>query len=217
MNQIFDEIERMLETRQANESPIVDHIKPETPERLVAEKNASIDDFSDMLSKLVSKVMKKMKVVFEVDEGARLTTDQLDELSHPFITYSLLDCRRSAEIKPRIRETSLRGLDGQKTGKQRAGEIWGQQFTYRVQFNIIAGTCKEANDVLSAFKNLIFSYTAYLKRSGVKDIRFLQRITDRKLDNYRQKCSVRSLQYEVEIEELYTRFDTDIEGIELRR
>ena len=216
MSTNISEFEKLLKMRMADESNVVDHIETSVPERLVANKNASLDDFMLMLSKIVTRSMKKYRVEFQPDEGARPQIDQAESLDHPYIFFEVLDSHSRMELKPRIRETSTRGFDGVKKDARRLGEVWGQWFTCMVQFNILAGDYKEATEVMNVFEDTIFTYTAYFTRNGVKDIRFTRRLTDRNLDTYRQKCSVRSLQYSVEIEKLFTRFDTEIEGIVVR-
>lgn len=210
------EFERLLRRRDADvDRNIVDRIDKQVPKRLVADKNASIDDFILMLSKIVSKVMKKQKVEFKPDEGIRLTADQAERLDHPYITFRILDSHPRLEQKPRVRETGLKGIDGQELEIRRHGDIWGQFFTYNIQFDIFAENYQLATEVMNCFKDVVFTYTAYFTRNGVKDIRFTRRLTDSNLDMYRQKCSVRSLQYCVEIEHLYTRLNTTIEGIDV--
>lgn len=213
----INEFETLLRQRNSDDRQhIIERVDPEIPERLVADRNASIDDFIVMLSTIVSKVMKKQKVEFKPDEGIRLSADQAEELNHPYIMFRILDAQPKMEIKPRIREVGLKGLDNQQREVRRSGEIWGQMFGCVIQFDILAGGYKEATQVMNDFEDTIFTYTAYFKRNGVKDIRFTRRLTDSNLDMYRQKCSVRSLQYSVEIEKLFARFDTEIEGINVR-
>lgn len=216
MEHDIDEFERLLKNRDGDiNHHVVDEIKQSQPERLVAERSASIDDFILMLSKIVCKVMKKQKVEFKPDEGIRLTADQAEALDHPFITFRILDSYPKLELKPRIRQFGLKGIDGQDKEKRRSGEIWGQVFSYTVQFDILAGSYQETTDIMNNFKDVIFTYTAHFKKNGVKDIRFARRLTDSNLDIYRQKSSVRSLQYNLEIEELYTRLNANIEGIDI--
>lgn len=204
------EFEQLLREREnAPNHHVVDEIKSLVPERLVAEKSASLDDLIIMLSKIISKVMKKRKVEFKPDEGIRLKVDQAEDLDHPYIFFKILDSHPRMEIKPRVREMGLR------REVQRSGDIWAQLFSCRIQFDILASSYQEATDVMNTFMDTVFTYTAFFKRNGVKDIRFACRLTDSNLDTYRQKCSVRSLQYDVEIEKLFTHFYNDIEGINI--
>ena len=212
----INEFEQLLRRRDANpDYHVVERINKLPPERLVADKSASIDDFIIMLSKIICKVMKKQKVEFKPDEGARLTVDQAEKLDHPYIMFRILDSHPRLEIKPRVRETPLKGLDGQEKEFRRTGDIWGQFFTCEVQFDILATSYQEATETMDTFIDTVFTYTAHFKKNGVKDIRFSRRFTDSNLDIYRQKCSIRSIQYTIEIEKLFTRFYMDIEGINI--
>lgn len=89
--------------------------------------------------------------------------------------------------------------------------VWGQRQKVIVQFNILACDYVQANRVMNNLEELIFKYTAYLKKNGVAEILFQMQGTDRNLDYYRQSSSVRSLQYMIEIEKLFVQFDSDIE------
>lgn len=212
----MDEFEYLLRKKDASDNTtIVDHVETPILARLTADKSASIDDFILMLSTIVTKVMKKQKVEFKPDEGIRLTADQAETLDHPYIFFKILDYEPAREIKPRIREVAGLSQGGDKEN-MRTGEIWGQWATSIIQFDILAPGYEEAVAVMNKFEDTIFSYTAYFKRNGVKDIRFKRRLTDSNLDMYRQKCSVRSLQYSVDIEELFCRFNSEIEGVIVR-
>ena len=206
-----------LGQKRALNDNVVDSIPFHTPERLTSESNASIDDFILMLSKVCKKVMKKMNVELKPDEGARPKVDQAESIDHPYIFFTITNCQPVKELKPRIRQDAvdLASKDEEEELLQ-PRDIWGQLLRYSIQFNIFAEGYNEVTEVMKIFEDIIFSYTAYFKRKGVKDIRFLRRITDSNFDLYRQKCSVRSLQYDVDIEKLFTRFETTIGDITVR-
>ena len=189
----------------------------DAPDRLVAERSADFDDFILMLSKICSKVMKKQKVEFKPDEGIRYSADQVEKIDHPYIFFKLLDSHPTKELKPRIRQDAVPAITNDKdealTGPH---EVWGQVFDCTVQFDIFAEGYESVTEVMKKFEDTIFSYTAYFKRNGVKEIRFSQRITDSNLDMYRQKCSIRSLQYALSIEKLFTRFNAKIGDMAIR-
>lgn len=192
-------------------------VRPDNPDRLVADKSASIDDFIIMLSGLVAKALKKNAVELQPDEGIRLQADQAEHLEHPYIFFKIISCQPQKELKPRIRQDEITPhLLTDDEGERRPREIWGQLFTYLVQFDILASGYKEATKVMNDVEDLIFTYTAFFKRNGVKDIRFTRRETDSNLDMYRQKCSVRSIQYTVDIEKLFSRFDPEIGNVDVR-
>ena len=196
---------------------VVDSIEKKPVARLTSEKNASIDDFILMLSKVCKKVMKKMNVELVPDEGGRPRIDQKEPVDHPFIYFKILHCEPVKELKPRIRQDCVDlKIEDEEEELLQPREIWGQQFSYSIQFDIFAGGYKDVTEVMKIFEDTVFTYTAYFKREGVKDLRFVRRVTDSNLDIYRQKCSVRSLQYNVDIEKLFTRFETTIGDIIVR-
>jgi hypothetical protein len=206
-----------LGQKRALNNNVTDSIPFRTPERLTSEENASIDDFILMLSKVCKKVMKKMNVELRPDEGVRLRVDQTESIDHPYIFFTITHCQPVKELKPRIRQDAVDlAIKNEEEELLQPRDIWGQLLRYSIQFNIFAGGYNEVTEVMKIFEDIIFSYTAYFKRKGVKDIRFLRRITDTNFDLYRQKCSVRSLQYDVDIEKLFTRFETTIGDITVR-
>ena len=68
---------------------------------------------------------------------------------------------------------------------------------------------------MNTLEDTIFTYSGYFKSKGVAEIVFKRHFTDRNYDRYRQWLSVRSLQYDIEIEKLTTVFDTTIESISI--
>ena len=211
-----DEFQLMLEMKKSG--AVSDESKLYHPknERLVSEKSASIDDFITMLASLVAKKkeMKKLKVSLEPDEGIRLRVDQAEKLEHPYIFYRIISCshKQGWEIKPRLRQTGfIEKMDGNNKTTGRTGEVWGQIFDYIVQFDILASDYKTVTEVMNIFEDMLFTYAAHFMLEGVKGIRFSSRLTDSNLDAYRQKCSVRSLVYNIDIEKLTARYDLDIQ------
>lgn len=184
---------------------------PEKTEPLQADKSATLEDFIEMVSMIVSKAMKKYKVEFIPDEGARLQKDQKETVEHPYILYEVLHRQPTLELKPRARQEVLENTSD--TADRRGGIVWGQKFTALVQFNILACDYKTANMVMTYFEELIFKYTAYFKKNGVAELLFKEQLTDQNLDYYRQDLSVRSLRYELEVERLYAQYKTEMEII----
>lgn len=181
-------------------------IKPTT-----AVKGATLYSFTEMISKLVAKTMRRNKVVFSPDEGARPSIDMNVKIDNPYIFYEVQSREPKTERKPRSREEIVEiTLDD---GSKRQGRIWGQKFKCILQFNVLACDYKTANEVMNDFESLIFNYTAFFKKNGVAEILFEKHFTDKNLDPFRQNLSVRSIQYYVEIEKLFTEFVSDIESI----
>lgn len=179
--------------------------------RLRSHKGASLDDLADMLDKLVSKSMRKLKVEFSPDEGARPFVDSATKVDHPYIYFSVIDSAPKKELKPMVREE----IDELTEDKQnrRMGLIYGKRYVNVVQFDIFAPNYTEASAVMKNFEELIFDYSSYLKENGIEEIYLQKRFTDRNLDAYRQHLSVRSLQYYVETERLFARFGETVESV----
>lgn len=209
-NQPFqvDDFETLLEKRMQNSTlnTSLTKITPREIPRLQSDHGATLIDFIHMVSKIVTKATKASNVIFEPDEGARPTVDQSVPINEPHIYYDIISRVPCLEIKPRERQEIT---DTDSKGKQRHGRVWGHRFECHVQFNIMAGNCETADKTMEMFENLMFNYTSFFKKNGVAEIIFEGQSTDRNLDIYRQTLSIRSLQYCVWVEKLYTVFDTE--------
>ena len=202
----------LLQQNRDHSVKIVDEIKNgQRPEPLKAEKSASLEDFIEMVGMLIRKTMKKQRVEFIPDEGARLSVDVTQKMDHPYITFDVISRVPSKELKPRVREVIRENIPDKRN--QRTGLVWGQRQDAVIQFNIFACDYIKANDVMKKLEDLIFMYTAFFKKNGVAEVLFRQQGTDQNLDYYRQGCSVRSLQYSLSIEKLMVQYDSDIESI----
>ena len=190
------ELEFLLSEKEKNNFNILNKPSEKKSERLTSEKSATIDDFIVMLSTLVTKALKKQDVEFKPDEGVRLQADQVEELKHPYIFFKIVSCSPTMEITPRVREVGLReNLTPPPNNKisQRFKDEYGQWFDYEVQFDILAPGYEQAQRTMIDLEDIIFTYTNHFMKNGVKKILFSGRFTDRNLDQYRHKCSVRSL------------------------
>jgi hypothetical protein len=170
-----------------------------------ADGNAGLEDLIEMIAELVarSSKMKQLNVKFEADEGAKITSDPSYILNHPFIMYSLLYRRPYKNLKPNFRESFSRDTD---KGRQ-VGSLYAQKMECVVQFDIVACDYKTVNNVMNYFENLMLEGTAYFKSKGVIEVIFQQQLTDKSLENLRDRTSIRSLQYYIIIEKMYTTYD----------
>jgi hypothetical protein len=208
------DMERLLQSRQDNGGNIlpVNYVPSDVnqvPQKAV--KNASLQDFVEMVAMLVSKSMKKRNVIFKPDEGARIVVDPSKNLENPYIFFEVIERKPKLERKPRERE-AFSEISNDKNNK-RQGRIWGQKFSAIVQFNFLACDYSTVNAVMNDFENLIFNYTPYFKKNGVAEILFEKHFTDKTLDIFRQTLSARSLQYYLEIEKLIAVFESEIKDI----
>lgn len=207
----IDSMENLLQRQSDMRNKLPVSYKATDVPHITANQSASLDDFMEMVSMLVTKTMKKMRVEFSPDEGSRPTVDIAKRIEHPYIFYELITREPKGERKPRVRENVTELAHDEKS--QRDGRIWGQKFKCIVQFNILACDYKTANKVMNDFESLIFNYTAYFKKNGVAEILFERHFTDKNLDIFRQSLSVRSMQYYVEVEKLFVEFVSVIRDI----
>lgn len=178
---------------------------------LKANESATFDDFIEMVSKLVCLTMDEDNVEFLPDENQHVIINPEFKTEKTYITYRLLSRTPEREIKPMVREEIIE--PGLKEDEQRTGTIYGQRYDCTVQFNIFASEYKAANKVMKNFEEMIFSFTGYMMSKGVQQILFKGQHTDSDFDAYRKTMSVRTLKYEIKIEDLMVVFKEKIESI----
>jgi hypothetical protein len=206
---IHNPFEEMLAQHQKNTQPLN---KPSEIKPLKAADNATLDDFIKMLVEICSKALKPWQAELNPDEGAVLKDDD-KTLNNPVILYEVINRVPKLERKPRQLEDIVESTG--PDGRHRFGRTWSQRFSCVIQFNIIASDYSTANKVMDTLEDTIFTYTGYFKSKGVAELIFKRHFTDKNYDRYRQWLSVRSLQYDIEIEKLTTVFDTTIEDISI--
>lgn len=206
---LHNPFEELLIKHEQNTRPLPKRIPPAP---LKASNNASLDDFISMLAEVCSNALKPWQAELNPNEGAILKDDD-KELEHPVILYELVNRIPKLERKPRLLETIIEETDDE--GNKRLGRTWSQRFSCVIQFNVVASDYLTANAVMNTLEDTIFTYSGYFKSKGVAELVFKRHFTDRNYDRYRQWLSVRSLQYDIEIEKLTTVFDTTIESISI--
>ena len=212
----ISELELLLQGKEQEQNRLVDRIQHDVPpERTKAEKSCTVDEFIEMIGQVVSKTLgKKYGAEFRPNEGERIKLDPEHPIDHPYITYKIVNMQPDGELKPRLRESIYEKVkDARDKEMARPGHIWGQKFSCTVQFDIIAGDYKGVAEVINAFEELMFNYSAYFKRNGVQELLYGRRFTDSDLDMYRQSTSARTVQYNLKIERLYSEFVTEIDGV----
>lgn len=184
--------------------------KTPIPSHTQAEENADLDDFLTLVSEVTTKALKKQNVKFCPDEGERIVFDEEFVFDRPHITYEIISCEPLTELKPRVRREIIEPVHSDNKTLGRHGRVFGQKFKSIVQFNIFGCDYVQATKVMKDFEDIIFRYTAYFKKKGVAEILFQRRYTDKNYDAYRQKISIRSLQYYVETERNYIQYSSDM-------
>ena len=211
----YNELENLLQTRYeknrvTNLYPAGDVRASVTPLSTAA-KNATVEDFISMVTKLSNKALKSLNVEFYPDEGATIA-DPEKKLEKTAILYRIIERKPKNELKMRHSEDIEEVVDG-KNNKKRLGQIWSQRQDCIIQFDIVASDYATANKVMNSFEDMIFQYSGYFKENGIAEIYFKKYFTDTSIDRYRQYLSVRSIQYFVEIEKQTTIFNSTLEEI----
>ena len=211
----YNELENLLHTRYeknrvTNLYPAGDVRASVTPLSTAA-KNATVEDFISMVTKLSNKALKSLNVEFYPDEGATIA-DPEKKLEKTAILYRVIERKPKNELKMRHSEDIEEVVDG-KNNKKRLGQIWSQRQDCIIQFDIVASDYATANKVMNSFEDMIFQYSGYFKENGIAEIYFKKYFTDTSIDRYRQYLSVRSIQYFVEIEKQTTIFNSTLEEI----
>ena len=211
----MEDLERLLAARTDNEPRAVDKIPDRPVKKLQADKNIDIVQFVSLIHAIVEKTLKKQYgAEFVLDEGMSPIVNPDEDLTKPRITYQVIERVPKGELKPRLRQENLIEQSGDSRSN-RFVNVYGQRFKCLIQFDVFSSEYTTADAVMCAFEDLMFSYAHYFKQNGVAEMYFQKQFTDRTYDVLRQKTSVRSLQYCVEVEKLTQVFEGEITEIEI--
>ena len=169
-------------------------------------------DFIRMIDKIVTLTMKDLNVEFIPDEGKIVYLSNDQKLEHPIITYKIKERKAKGELKPRFRENFI---EDKKDLNSRIGEIYGQKFKCKLQFNIFASEYRLAEKVMEKFEEMMIIYAGYFKKNGVGEIIFDKQYTDDNFELMRQTLSIRNICYYVEIEKLTVIMRESIKTIDI--
>ena len=180
-----------------------------------ADKSADLDDFVRMVEKIITKSGegKKLGIEFVPDEGSRKYADQSFEIKHPYVFFNVISATPTNQLKPRVRRVFVEEPD---KNASRSGMVMGQTFEALIQFNIFACDYLEATKVMKFVEDMLFSYTAYFVQNGIAELIFHKRLTDQNLDLFRQKSSIRSLQYYIRYERNLVTYDQMLAGVSIK-
>ena len=127
------------------------------------------------------------------------------------ITYKLIAREPKGELKPRFREHFV---EDKQDAESRIGDIYGQRFKCKIQFNVFASVYELAEQVMERFEDLMITYAGYFKKNGVGELLFEKQFTDEAFSTMRQTLSIRNLTYYVEVEKLTVIMKESIKVIE---
>ena len=142
-----------------------------------ANGNASLLDFLDMVSLIITNTMDDMHVECMPDEKAYVTKDDpVEAINHPIVTFKVNDRRHKENFgyKPKLIE-SIQDIDS--TG--RTAFVYSERYTSLVQFNIMASEYRIAWKVMDRIEDALLSYAETIRGNGIVEYYFDRQYTDK--------------------------------------
>ena len=177
---------------------------------LRANGNASLLDFIDMVSLIITNTMDDLHVDCMPDEKAYVIKDDpVEAINHPIVTFKVNDRRHKENFnyKPKLIET----VTENETGK--TAFIYSERYISKVQFNIMAAEYRLAWTVMERIEDALISYAETIKGNGIVEYYFNQQYSDKYYDTFRNTLTVLNLEYCVETEKLRVIFKENIKDI----
>ena len=177
---------------------------------LRANGNASLLDFIDMVSLIITNTMDDLHVDCMPDEKAYVIKDDpVEAINHPIVTFKINDRKHKDgfNYKPKLIET----VTENETGK--TAFIYSERYISRVQFNIMAAEYRLAWTVMERIEDALISYAETIKGNGIVEYYFNQQYSDKYYDTFRNTLTVLNLEYCVETEKLRVIFKENIKDI----
>ncbi len=193
--------------------------EPPTPEErtytkanglLRANGNASLLDFIDMVSLIITNTMEDLHVDCMPDEKAYVIKDDpVEAINHPIVTFKVneREHKDGFNYKPKLIET----ITENETGK--SAFIYSERYISRVQFNIMAAEYRLAWTVMDRIEDALISYAETIKGNGIVEYYFNKQYSDKYYDTFRNTLTVLNLEYCVETEKLRVIFKENIKDI----
>lgn len=181
-----------------------------SPHMLRANGNASLLDFFDMVSLIVTNTMDDLHVDCMPDEKAYVTKDDpVEAINHPIVTFKVnsREHKNSYGYKPKLVET----VTENETGK--TAFIYSERYLSKVQFNIMAAEYRLAWTVMERLEDMLLSYAETIKGNGIVEYYFNKQYSDKYYDTFRNTLTVLNLEYCVETEKLRVIFKENIKDI----
>ena len=175
-----------------------------------ANGNASLLDFFDMVSLIITNTMDDLHVDCMPDEKAYVIKDDpVEAINHPIVTFKVNERmhKDSYGYKPKLVETVMEN----ETGK--TAFIYSERYKSKVQFNIMAAEYRLAWTVMDRIEDALLSYAETIKGNGIVEYYFNRQFEDKYYDTFRNTLTVLSLEYCVETEKLRVIFKENIKDI----
>ena len=177
---------------------------------LRANGNASLLDFIDMVSLIITNTMEDLHVDCMPDEKAYVIKDDpVEAINHPIVTFKVnsREHKDGFNYKPKLIET----ITENETGK--TAFIFSERFISKVQFNIMAAEYRLAWNVMDRIEDALISYAETIKGNGIVEYYFNKQYSDKYYDTFRNTLTVLNLEYCVETEKLRVIFKENIKDI----
>jgi hypothetical protein len=210
----MDDLEKLINLNATFFDPI-----PEAPEKpdihasslLKANGNASLLDFLEMVSLIITNTMDDQHVECMPDEKAYVIKDDpVEAINHPIVTFKVNDRRHKENFgyKPKLIET-IQDIDA--TGK--TAFIYSERYTSYVQFNIMACEYRIAWNIMERIEDALLSYAETIRGNGIVEYYFHRQYQDKYYDTFRNTLTVLNLEYCVETEKIRVIFKENIKDI----
>ena len=177
---------------------------------LRANGNASLLDFFDMVSLIITNTMDDLHVDCMPDEKAYVIKDDpVEAINHPIVTFKVnsREHKNGFNYKPKLIET----VTENETGK--SAFIYSERYVSKVQFNIMAPEYRLAWTVMERIEDALLSYAETIKGNGIVEYYFNKQYSDKYYDTFRNTLTVLNLEYCVETEKLRVIFKENIKDI----
>jgi hypothetical protein len=175
-----------------------------------ANGNASLLDFFDMVSLIITNTLDDLHVDCMPDEKAYvLTNDPVEAINHPIVTFKVNERvhKDGYSYKPKLIET----VTEHESGK--TAFIYSERYTSKVQFNIMASEYRLAWTIMERIEDVLLSYAETIKGNGIVEYYFNKQYYDKYYDTFRNTLTVLNLEYCVETEKLRVIFKENIKDI----
>ena len=180
------------------------------PSLMKANGNASLLEFLEMVSLIITNTMDDLHVECMPDEKAYVIKDDpVEPINHPIVTFKVNDRRHKDNFgyKPKLIES----VQDDEIGK--TAFIYSERYISLVQFNIMASEYRSAWTVMDRIEDALLSYAETIKGNGIVEYYFNRQYADKYYDTFRNTLTVLNLEYCVETEKLRVIFKENIKDI----
>ena len=209
----MNELEKLLNMSEFFKENVADkdaYKSTGAPSLMKANGNASLLEFLEMVSLIITNTMDDLHVECMPDEKAYVIKDDpVEPINHPIVTFKVNDRRHKDNFgyKPKLIES----VQDDEVGK--TAFIYSERYTSLVQFNIMASEYRMAWTVMDRIGDALLSYAETIKGNGIVEYYFNRQYADKYYDTFRNTLTVLNLEYCVETEKLRVIFKENIKDI----